>query len=194
MGPIGDCPLWVIVRIKRGGVHSTVPDTQKINSSRVLVLVPLVLLLLEACVLSCFSCVQFFVTLWTTDLQASLFMGLSRQEYWHGKPWQAIPHSREASQPRSRSCDEILHSRKCRLFESPLFPLCSLHGLSTPLQSNILRAQLPCHLPWSFPREPQQMEMCVPTGQVLASVKAVLAQDDLSSLRALSCSDTMRSG
>ena len=108
--------------------------------------------------------------------------------------WVAMSHSREASQPRSRSCDEILHSRKCRLFESPLFSLCSFHGLSAPLQSNILRAQLPCHLPWSFPRESQQMEMCVPTGQVLASVKAVLAQDDLSSLRALSPSDTMRSG
>ena len=107
--------------------------------------------------------------------------------------WVAMPPSREASQPGSQSCDEICHSSKCRLFDSPLFCMCSLHGLSTPLQSNILRAQLPCRLPWRLPREPQQMETCIPTVQVLTSVKAVLAQDDLSSLRALSPSDTMRS-
>ena len=67
-------------------MYSTVPDTQKISSSRVLVLVPFVLLLLEACMLSCSSRVQFFVTLWTIDCQAYLFMGLSRQEYWSGLP------------------------------------------------------------------------------------------------------------
>lgn len=33
------------------------------------------------CVLRRFSCVQFFVTLWTAARQASLFTGLSRQEY-----------------------------------------------------------------------------------------------------------------
>ena len=33
-------------------------------------------------VLSCFSCVQLFVTLWTVGLQAPLSMGFSRQEYW----------------------------------------------------------------------------------------------------------------
>ena len=37
-----------------------------------------------ACVLSCFSCVRFFVTLWTVARQASLSMGFSRQEYWSG--------------------------------------------------------------------------------------------------------------
>ena len=34
------------------------------------------------CVLSCFSCVQLFVTLWSVAHQAPLSMGLSRQEYW----------------------------------------------------------------------------------------------------------------
>ena len=38
------------------------------------------------CVLSCFSCVQFFVTLWTVALQARLSMEFSRQEYWAGLP------------------------------------------------------------------------------------------------------------
>ena len=34
--------------------------------------------------LSHFSCVQTFVTLWTVALQAPLSMGFSRQEYWSG--------------------------------------------------------------------------------------------------------------
>ena len=34
--------------------------------------------------LSCFSCVQLFVTLWTVAHQAPLSMGFSSQEYWSG--------------------------------------------------------------------------------------------------------------
>ena len=40
----------------------------------------------HACVLSRFSCVQLFVTLWTIAHQAPLSMGFSRQEYWSGLP------------------------------------------------------------------------------------------------------------
>ena len=36
------------------------------------------------CVLSRYSCVRLFVTLWTIARQAPLFMGVSRQEYWSG--------------------------------------------------------------------------------------------------------------
>ena len=36
------------------------------------------------CVLSRFSLVRFFVTLWTVTHQAPLSMGFSRQEYWSG--------------------------------------------------------------------------------------------------------------
>ena len=39
-----------------------------------------------ACMISCFSCVRLFVTLWTAALQAPLSMGFSRQEYWSGLP------------------------------------------------------------------------------------------------------------
>ena len=39
-----------------------------------------------ACMLSCFSHVQLFVTLWTVAHQAHLFMGFSRQEYWSRLP------------------------------------------------------------------------------------------------------------
>ena len=40
----------------------------------------------SACVLSHFSRVQLFVTLWTIAHQAPLSMGFSRQEYWSGLP------------------------------------------------------------------------------------------------------------
>ena len=36
--------------------------------------------------LSCFSPVQLFATLWTVARQAPLSMGFSRQEYWSGLP------------------------------------------------------------------------------------------------------------
>ena len=39
------------------------------------------------CVLSHFSHVQHFETLWTVVCQASLSMGFSRQEYWSGSPF-----------------------------------------------------------------------------------------------------------
>ena len=39
------------------------------------------------CVLSRFSHVQLFATLWTVALQAPLYMGFSRQEYWRGVPY-----------------------------------------------------------------------------------------------------------
>ena len=39
------------------------------------------------CVLSHFSRVQLFETLWTVALQAPLSMGFSRQEYWNGLPF-----------------------------------------------------------------------------------------------------------
>ena len=37
-----------------------------------------------ACILSCFSCVWLFATLWTIAHQVPLFMKFSRQEYWSG--------------------------------------------------------------------------------------------------------------
>ena len=47
---------------------------------------------LLACLLSCFSHVRLFVTLWTIALQAPLSMGFSRQEYWYVKPLPPLPH------------------------------------------------------------------------------------------------------
>ena len=42
---------------------------------------------IHACLLSHFSHVQLFATLWTVAHQASLSMGFSRQEYWSGLPF-----------------------------------------------------------------------------------------------------------
>ena len=42
------------------------------------------LIISNACVL---SCVQLSATLWTVALQASLYMGFSRQEHWSGFPF-----------------------------------------------------------------------------------------------------------
>ena len=38
------------------------------------------------CMLSCFSCVPLFVTVWIVALQAPLITGFSRQEYWSVLP------------------------------------------------------------------------------------------------------------
>ena len=40
----------------------------------------------RTCVLSHFSCVRLFVTLWAVASQAPLSMRFSRQEYWGGLP------------------------------------------------------------------------------------------------------------
>ena len=38
------------------------------------------------CMLSCFSCIQLFETLWTVAPQVPLSLGFSGQEYWSGLP------------------------------------------------------------------------------------------------------------
>ena len=52
------------------------------------------------CVLSCFSHVQLFATLWIVARQASLSTGFSRQEYWRGLP---CPPPGESSPPRNQT-------------------------------------------------------------------------------------------
>ena len=51
---------------------------------------------MHAYILSCFSCVQLFVTPWTIAHQAPLSMGFSRQEYWSGLP---CPFPRDLPDP-----------------------------------------------------------------------------------------------
>ena len=54
---------------------------------------------MHVCMLSPFSSVRLFVTLWTVACQASLFMGFSRQEYWSG-----LPCPLPGSWPGDRTC------------------------------------------------------------------------------------------
>ena len=51
---------------------------------------------MPACVLSCFSCVRLFVTLWTIAHPAPLSMEFSRQESWSRLP---CPPPRDLSYP-----------------------------------------------------------------------------------------------
>ena len=55
---------------------------------------------MHVCMLSCFSHVWLFATLWTMGRQAPLSMGFSRQEYWSGLPF---PPPGESSWPRDRT-------------------------------------------------------------------------------------------
>ena len=52
--------------------------------------------------LSRFSCVQPFATLWTAACQASLSKGFSKQEYWRGLPF-TFPGDRPDSGMESES-------------------------------------------------------------------------------------------
>ena len=75
---------------------------------------------LHACMLSRFTQVQLFVTLWTVTHQAPLTMGLSRQAYWRSLPFPIPGNRTEGSNPRLLC---LLHWEAGSL---PLRPLGSL--------------------------------------------------------------------
>ena len=65
---------------------------------------------LRACMLSRFSHVQLFVTLWTVAHQAPLSMGFSRQEYWSELPFPSLGDlPNPGIEPRSPYCRWILY-------------------------------------------------------------------------------------
>ena len=60
--------------------------------------------------LSHFSCVQLFVTVWTVACQAPLSMGFSRQEYWSGllsPPLGDLPNLRTESVSPALQADSL---------------------------------------------------------------------------------------
>ena len=64
----------------------------------------------HGCMLSCFSCIRLFETLWTVVCQAPLSMGFSRQEYWSGLPFPSpgdLPSP--GIKPGSLHCSQILY-------------------------------------------------------------------------------------
>ena len=52
---------------------------------------------MHACMLSCFSHVRLFATLWTVAQQAPPSIGLSRQEYWSGLPFPSSTYKSRAN-------------------------------------------------------------------------------------------------
>ena len=76
--------------------------------------------------LSHFSCVRFFATLWTVSPQAPLSLGFSRQEYWSGLScpppgdlsleWVAMPSSWGSFWPKDRTCVSCISCIAGRFF------------------------------------------------------------------------------
>ena len=63
----------------------------------------------RVCMVSCFSGVQLFATLWSVAHQAPLSMGFSWQEYWSRLPWSP---PEDLSPQRSNPC--LLHLLHCK--------------------------------------------------------------------------------
>ena len=80
--------------------------------------------------LSCFSCVQLFVTLWTVAGQAPLSMGFFRQEYWSGL---LCPPPGDLPDPGIK-----LGSPSWQADSLPLSHLGNGEGNGTPIQSSCL--------------------------------------------------------
>ena len=75
------------------------------------------------CVLSHFSRVQLFATLWTVVYQAPLFIGFSRQEYWSVFPY---PPPRDLPDPGIKP-------------QSPVFPALQVDSLPTATSEKFLQ-------------------------------------------------------
>ena len=90
--------------------------------------------LVHACVLSRFSRVQLFATIWTVTCQALLSMGFSRQEYWSGL---SFPPPGDLPDP-ARSNPHLLQLLRWQADSLPLGHL----GLKITL---LLNLGFPCH-------------------------------------------------
>ena len=85
---------------------------------------------MEYCMLSHFSCVQLFATLWTVACLAALSMGISRQQYWRG--WQWPP---PGNLPDSGIKPESLAIESCLIGSQVLY---HWHHLGSPEMSLLL--------------------------------------------------------
>ena len=105
--------------------------------------------------LSRFSCVWIYATLWTVACQALLSMGFSRQEYWSGLPW---PPPGDLPDPQIELASPALAGRFLTIstiWEVPQMRKdCPLMGRTPPpMGSESLRPHGPARLlsPWNSP-------------------------------------------
>ena len=76
-----------------------------------------------ACLLSCFSPVQLFETLWTVAHWTPLSMGFSRQEHWSGLPFPSPMHESEKWKGSRSVVSDSSDPMDCNL------PGSSVHGI-----------------------------------------------------------------
>ena len=148
-----------ICNVSRPKQTSPWGQSQRTDGKTILVIVSIH----KACILSRFSCVQLFETLWTVSRQAYLAMGFPRQEYWNGLPF---PPSRGSSQPRdpipspaapALKADSLVLEppRKPRIHTitvqqhpcdkgANLWPLCNRTEMATFIKLNVKSLNIPC--------------------------------------------------
>ena len=95
--------------------------------------------LLHACVLSRFSRVQLFVTLWTVAHQAPVSMEFSRQEYWSGFPFPSQEiFSTQGLNPSLPRCRQVLY-----LLSHLGSPKIQSHNTSQGVRGGVQKWELP---------------------------------------------------
>ena len=81
----------------------------------------------HGCMLSCFSCIRLFETLWTVVCQAPLSMGFSRQEYWN-----RFPRPTLGDLPDPGSNPHLLHLLHGQVGSFPLVPPTQVNVVGPP--------------------------------------------------------------
>ena len=97
--------------------------------------------------LSCFSCVCLFATLWTAACQAPLSMGFSRQEYWR---WLPCPPPGDHPDPGIEPASPALQADSLPVSHQGSLASVSKGIISSDMPNKAAREQFyrkPCHVP-----------------------------------------------
>ena len=114
---------------------------------------PIDSVVIVSCVLSHFSCVRLFVTIWTGAHQAPLSMGFSRQEYWSGLPFSPAGDLPDSEiEPMSHTCPALAGRffttstmwEQFHMNSKRTQPYICMHPFSPKLSSHP-----GCHITWS---------------------------------------------
>ena len=110
------------------------------NTENIFILIPL---LNHLYVLSRFSRIRFFQTLWTVARQPLLFMGFSKQEYWSGLPFPSPSLSVETSILNLIFKTIFFSQRGCTIPGSTVIPgQCMEWTEQAPIQLLVLKIHL----------------------------------------------------